>query len=146
MCFPCFYLCVFTSLCFTIHRLPFYPSFSAGPRYGCSSLRWSGGGPAAVCDTGVVRGSARISPQMPPSPRRHHRFFVCSHCCLPPWQLQASQTGWVLAHTHTHILTHKLTHMPSHTHTHQSVYIHTQFHFYSLCLFSQLSSSFTHVH
>lgn len=93
LCFPFICICLFPCVpVWCPDRLPLFPSSSAGPSYGCRGLRWSGGGPAAVCDSGVVRGSACISPQMPPSPWRHHRFFVCSHCRLPPWQLQAPQT------------------------------------------------------
>lgn len=75
--------------------------FSNGPWYGCSSVRWSGSGPVVECDNGTVRGSARIPPEMPSSPRRHHWFLISAHRRLPPWQLQASQTGWVHIHMHT---------------------------------------------
>lgn len=67
--------------------------FSTRPRHWRSRLRWPNGGPVAVRDTGLVRGSARISAEVPPSPRRHHRFLICSHRRLPPRQLQALQTG-----------------------------------------------------
>lgn len=83
----------------TLTVVPSVLPFSACPRYRCGGLCRTRGGFIAMCDTGVVRGSACISTEMPPSPRRHHWFFVCSHCRLPPWQLQAFQTGWV--HTHT---------------------------------------------
>ncbi len=109
-CFPCICVCVcshvFVYNVLTVCRS--VPPSSTGPRYGCSCLCWPGGGPAALCDTGVVRGSAGVPPQMPPSPRRHHRLVICSHRRLPPWQLQTSQTRY--AHTLTH------TYVPSHTH------------------------------
>lgn len=119
----CSFVSVFTRVSlWCLDPLSFCPSCSAGSRYGCSSLRWSGGGLAAVCDTGAMCGCARISPQMPPSPRRHHRFFVCSYRRLSPWQLQAPQTGWV--HTHTV--------------AHHSTCSHKIPLFIVLCLFSQL--------
>lgn len=99
MVFPCRCKCVFSSESLD-DVLAFCPSFSPGSRYGCSSLHGSRG-PAAERNNGTVRGSARIPPQMPTSPRRHHRFFISSHHRVPPWQLQTSQTGWVCTRMHT---------------------------------------------